>query len=232
MTKKVAVISGFGKGLAESLAIKLISNDYSVIGLSRSGKVNDQFLSHHEHFERMQCDITKYNDVENAFSRISQQHGDVSLVIHNAAQLLLDDFLAISSEDFEILWRASCLGAVNVSQQVLPSMLSNGTGTLIFTGATASIKAGSKSAAFASAKFALRGLAQSLARASGPSGIHVIHTIIDGVIWGERAKDVFGLQKSSCLTADAVADSYIALIKQPSSAWTHEIDLRPFNEVF
>ena len=89
-----------------------------------------------------------------------------------------------------------------------------------------------KSAAFASAKFALRGLAQSLARAYGPQGVHIAHVIIDGVIWGERAEKTFEMSENQCMQADAIADTYMTLIQQQPSSWTHELDLRPYKEQF
>jgi len=232
MDKKIAIISGFGAGLSESMALKLLENDYIVIGLSRSHLHCEAFMSRHENGYAIQCDITDNVTVKAAFGYIHRQHGHASLLIHNAAQLLLDDFLDLRPDEFESLWRIFCLGAVNVSQQILPNMLKDGTGTLIFTGATASVKAGEKSAAFASAKFALRGLAQSLARAYGPQGIHVIHTIIDGVLWGDRAEDQFGLFENACINPNAVAETYWSLINQDKSAWTQEIDIRPYQETF
>src|SRR5690606_33183000 len=117
-----------------------------------------------------------------AFGACTNRFGAPSLLIHNAAELSIRDFLELEPSDFERIWRTSCLGAVNSAQLVLPDMLKAGSGTMIFTGATASVKGGAKFSAFAAAKFALRGLAQSLARAYGPSGVHVAHVIVDGVI--------------------------------------------------
>jgi len=115
---------------------------------------------------------------------------------------------------------------------VLPGMLEAKHGSLLFIGATASIKAGANFSAFGCAKFALRGLAQSLARELGPEGIHVAHLVIDGVIWGERAENEFKIQRANCLEPESVACTCLHLIDQERSAWTHELDIRPDVETF
>jgi len=233
---KIAVITGIGAQLSESLAKKLLTDDYIVIGLSRHAATVNNEIQQHSHFAHYPCDIGDPQAVEAVFNRIRSEYGHPSLLIHNAAQLLLADFMTLTPDDFEQLWRTCCLGAVNTAQQVIPAMLNMGKtenkATIIFTGATASTKAGAQSAAFASAKFGLRGLAQSLARAYQAQGIHIIHTVIDGVIWGKRAEEVFALRKEQCMSADDISSSYLSLIEQAPSCWTHEIDLRPYGEKF
>lgn len=228
---KLALITGYGHGLAGCLARRLLEADYSVVGLRRSGRAEPD-LSGAGTFRVVACDVGDQTAVTSTVQEIQDQHGEVDVLIHNASEPILEDFLALTADQCEALWRTTFLGAFHVSQAVLPGMLARGNGTLIYSGATASVKAGPKSAAFAGAKFALRGLAQSLARAYGPQGIHVAHTIIDGVIWGDRAKHRFGMQQQDCMDADDIAASYMALIEQPASAWTHELDLRPSKEAF
>jgi NAD(P)-dependent dehydrogenase (short-subunit alcohol dehydrogenase family) len=97
----------------------------------------------------------------------------------------------------------------------------------VFTGATGSVRGGRRSAAFASAKFALRGLAQSLAREFGPAGVHVAHVVIDGLVWSERSRARFGAQQETSMDPRAIAAAYRHLVEQHPSAWTHELDLRP-----
>jgi NADP-dependent 3-hydroxy acid dehydrogenase YdfG len=111
-------------------------------------------------------------------------------------------------------------------------MLQQGSGTMIFTGATASVKAGAEFAAFGASKFALRGFAQSLARELGPRGIHVAHVVIDGIIWSPRTRSIHGVAEQECLQPDAIARIYIHLIEQERSAWTQELDIRPNTESF
>lgn len=227
MTKKLAIISGYGQGLGESLAKHLVSQEYQVVGLSRRTRKtsSSKVIS-------LACDVSDTKNVAEAFTHIRELYGSPDLLIHNAATLLLDDFLNISADDFEQIWRTTCLSAFLITKEVLPAMLEKQRGTLIFSGASASVKASDKSSAFGSAKFALRGLAQSLARAYGPEGIHVIHTIIDGVIWGERAEKTFNMSVDGCMQHDDIAENYLNILSQKPSSWTHEIDMRPFKGVF
>lgn len=121
--------------------------------------------------------------------------------------------------------------AVNGGHAVLPGMVERGEGAFLVTGATASMRGGPNFSAFASAKFGLRGLSQSLARAMGPEGVHVAHVVIDGVIWGASAER-YGMTQDKCLEPDDIAQVYVDLARQPKSCWTHEIDVRPFSENF
>lgn len=225
---KVAVVAGAGSGLGMALCRTLLKAGYTVTGLSRSApeqsELGDKYLP-------IACDLTDQAAVDSAITRVEQTFGDVSVYIHNAAYLLRKGFLQTSPQNFTDLWNVSCLGAVHGVQRVLPNMLADKSGTILVTGATASVKAGSSFAAFASAKFALRGLTQSLAREYGAQGIHIAHVIVDGAIWGDQAKS-FGLDEYQCLQPEAIAETYLHLISQPRSAWTHELDLRPDIEQF
>lgn len=223
-TRPVAVITGFGPGLGFELASCLIEEGYTVAGLSRTGRAPDVAGGH---FHAYACDITDADSVRETFQEISWDLGPASALVHNAATLIIGDFLDLTSEVFENSWRTATLGAMLSAQQVLPGMVTAGRGTILFTGATASIRGGADFSAFASAKFALRGLAQSLARRYGPQGIQVVHALIDGIIWGERAKTIFDMDRSNCLEAADLAQSFVRLIGQPRSVWTHEIDFRP-----
>jgi len=161
-----------------------------------------------------------------------QRHAEqTDTLIHNAQQLMIRSFAETSAGDFEQVWRNSCLGATIAAQAVLPHMAARKAGTVIFTGATAGLRGGANFAAFASAKFALRGLAQALAREFGPKGIHVAHVVIDGLIDAPQTDLRFGPAQGR-MDAHAIAQAYLALAAQPSSAWTQEMDLRPFAEKF
>ena len=231
-----AVVAGVGNGLGAALCRRLVEADYRVAGLARgeaSAAALAEELNREGHrFEGLTCDLTDPTSVEDAIRRAEKRFGPVSVYIHNAARLHIAPFLDTPSEEFEAVWRTVCQGAVHGAQRVIPGMLEHGGGTLLFTGATAAVKAGGGFSAFASAKFALRGLAQSLAREFGPQGVHVVHVLIDGLIWGEQARDRFGAEERACLSPDAVAQVYLDLIRQPRSAWTHELDLRPDAEPF
>ena len=225
--ESLAVITGFAPGIGVCLAEKLLNQGYTVAGLSRSSKGLSQPA---ENFHAFACDVTKPESVGQAFTAIKADLGSPTVLVYNAAELLVRDFMAIAPEDFERVWRTMCFGALLCAQQVLPDMLALGQGTLLFSGATASIRGSANFAAFASAKFALRGLVQSLARQYGPQGIHVIHTLLDGVIWGDRAENQFQLERGACMEPDDIATTYLHLIQQNPSTWTQEIDLRPWNE--
>lgn len=225
---KVAIVAGAGEGLGIALCTGLLAAGYVVAGLSRTATAHQELG---ERYLPLACDLTDAVAVNHAIASLEQRYGRVSVYIHNAAYLLRKDFLQTKAQDFTDLWSLVCLSAVHGAQRVLPGMLEAGKGTLLFTGATASVKAGAGFAAFAAAKFALRGLAQSLARGYGPQGIHVAHIVIDGAIWGRQAQG-FGLEESQCLSSEAVAETYLHLIGQPRSAWTFELDLQPDQEPF
>lgn len=231
--KKIAIIAGMGEGLGLSLAKKLLAESYYVVGLSRSAKSQTELG---EHYLAIACDITDQKSHKNALVEIEKISGNVSVYIHNAAYLIQKPFLETSKDDFMKLWGVCCLSAMQGIQSILPTMLDRhdkkGKGTILVTGATASIKAGSQFSAFSSAKFALRGLTQSLAREFSPQGIHIAHIIIDGAVWGWQAEHKFARKQHDCLQAEAIAESYYHLIQQHRSAWTHELDLRPDIEVF
>lgn len=231
---KTAVIAGIGPGLGGALCQKLVDNGYRVAGLARTTEAGKSLLKKlgEESFLSIQCDITNRQSMEDSIVNIEKQFGTISVYIHNAYYLQMDNYLDTSPDDFKALWEVTCLGAVYGTQYVLPGMLEQNEGCIIATGATASVKAGSGFSAFSSAKFALRGLMQSLAREYGPQGIHIAHVINDGLIWGQQAEHKFSADKNNCLLPEAIADSYLHLIQQHRSAWTQELDLRPDSETF
>ncbi len=232
----VAVVTGISPGLGGALCRRLAGAGYRVAGLARTpdfGATLAQALNREEpRFTSLSCDVTDPAAVADAITHIERDIGGVSVYVHNAARLLMAPFLETPPAEFEALWRTFCLGAVHSAQRVLPGMLERGSGNVLFIGATASVKAGAHFAAFSAAKFALRGLAQSLAREYGPQGIHVAHLVIDGVMWSERARDSFGMKEAQCLAPEAVAETCLHIIQQHRSAWTHELDLRPNGETF
>lgn len=226
--RKTAVVAGVGDGLGMALCKRLLAAGYAVGGLSRTAAPHPELG---ENYLPVACDLTDASDVDHAISTVEERLGMASVYIHNAAWLLRKDFLQTTLREFTDLWSLVCLGAVHGAQRVLPNMLAAQGGAILMTGATASIKAGAGSAAFSSAKFALRGLAQSLARAYASQGIHVAHVIVDGAIWGRQAKG-FGRAEHDCLSPDDIAETFLHLIGQPRSAWTFELDLRPDIEPF
>ena len=159
------------------------------------------------------------------------------MAVHNAGGNEPGPFLEVSEERFTRHWREHALGAFQVAQAVLPPLLRNGGGSLFFTGASASLRGKAMFAPFASAKAAVRNLAQSIAREYGPQNIHVGHVVVDGGIAGDRLlsrnpqlREQRG--EDGLLDPDAIADAYWYLHQQHRSAWTLELDLRPWKESF
>lgn len=195
-----------------------------------------------QHLIPVTVEATQPQDLHALFERIAADGRVPELVVFNAAERNIPaSLLNTSPEQFEQVWRSNCYAGALAGQEALRRMLPQGRGTLIFTGASGSLRGRARFAAFAAAKAGLRALAQSMAREFGPKGIHVAHVVVDGVVNGDRAaKFGHGLGKAylisrgtdGALLPDAVAESYWQLHLQHRSAWTHELDLRPFKESF
>ncbi len=182
------------------------------------------------------ADATSASDVAALFDE-ADRGGDLELVAYNVGSNVAAPALETTPELFERLWRQNAFGGFLVGREAARHMSQRGRGTILFTGATASLRARPPFLAFAAAKAALRAVAQGLAREFGPAGVHVAHIVIDGVIAGEYAATHFGAYARSkgadgVLGGGDIADAYWALYRQPRSAWTHEMDLRPFKEPF
>jgi len=180
------------------------------------------------------CDVTSERDVRKAFDAVSAVP---SVVVYNAGNAMIRPLLEMDVAFFEEAWRVGCLGGFLVGREAARRMVPAGGGALLFTGATASLRARPPFTAFASAKAALRALAHGLAREFGPQGLHVAHVIVDGMIEGDQLLSRFPAAKERAgedgmLHPDAIADAYFALYAQARSAWTLELDLRPYKESF
>ena len=227
MNDPVAIIGGSGPGLGAGLAKTFARNGFQVAEISRSGS-----QAHGVNSLAVQCDLSDINEAKRAINQIVEQLGPPQVYIHNAALLHVARFLETEPGDFESVWRTSVLTAVNGTKAVIPYMLSQQSGTILFAGATAAIRGGRNFSAFSSAKFALRGLAQSLAREFQYQGLHVAHVILDGLMRGTSSVERFGGTEETAIDPLAAAESFLAIVRQSKSAWTHEIDLRPFSERF
>jgi NAD(P)-dependent dehydrogenase (short-subunit alcohol dehydrogenase family) len=182
-------------------------------------------------------DATREEEVVRLLDAACEGGRALELVVFNAGNMRIGNVAEMQAAFFEETWRASCLAGFLVAREAARRMRPRGAGTLLFTGATASLRARPPFTAFASAKAALRALAFGLARELGPQGIHVGHVVIDGVIHGEQALSRMpGLRErlgeDGMLEPDAIADAYWQLHAQPRSAWTLELDLRPWKESF
>jgi len=177
------------------------------------------------------CDATVEDQVADAFARVRAKLGPVEVLIYNAGSGRGGSIEDADATDLEAAWRTNVLGCFQAVRQVLPDMLELGAGTIVIIGATAALRGRAQTLAFASAKAAQRSLAQSMARHLGPKGIHVAYVVIDGVIdlqqtrqaMPDKADDFF-------LKPEDIAASVLALTRQPRSAWSFEIDLRPYGE--
>jgi NAD(P)-dependent dehydrogenase (short-subunit alcohol dehydrogenase family) len=237
MTQEIAVIVGVGQGLGWALTKRFAAAGMETVAAARDpGKLDALIQRAGELSGRIHpqaCDATRHADVAALFAATAKQFGEPNVVVFNAGAFEMASILDITPEAFERCWRVGCLGGFLVGQAAARAMVALGAGTILFTGATASLRGGPKFANLAVPKFGLRALAQSMARELGPKGVHVAHVIIDGQIDSERYHHLVEQRgPDSLLPPDAIAESYYQLHRQPRGAWTHELDLRPWIEKF
>jgi len=235
-SKAVAVISGVGPGLGAALAHRFATS-YAVAILARKADYLKSLASEIRKSGAtvldLPCDVSDPAQISNAFRAIRNDLGEPEMLLYNAGSGAFGNIIEISPEQYEADWRVNALGAFVAAKEVAPAMIARGRGTMLFTGATAGVKAGAKSVSFGPAKFALRGLAQSLARDLGPRGIHVAWINVDGSIDIPGARGLKpSLKDGDFLKPDAIAETYWHLAHQDPSAWTMELEVRPFKEKF
>ncbi|MGH7916099.1 MAG: SDR family NAD(P)-dependent oxidoreductase [Candidatus Binataceae bacterium] len=233
-TKPVAVVLGVGPGLGAALARRFASQYAVAIGARRADYLRSLAGEIRERggvVLELPFDVGNRAEHEAAFRTVAERLGEPELLLYNAGSGNWGTIVEITPEQYEASWRVNAYGAFLSARQVAPGMIARGRGTMLFTGVTAGVKAGPKSIAFGPAKFAMRGLAQSLARDLGPKGIHVAWINIDGGI------DIPGRSHSrphdeDLLKPEAIAETYWHLAHQDRSAWTMELEVRPFKEKF
>lgn len=227
------LIAGVGPGLGIALATRFAREGYRVAMLARSRDRLDALAAQApERLVPVPCDMTDPDAVSAAFEETERRMGPLACAVFNAGAFRPGSILDIAPNDFEHCWRVGAFAGFLIGQAAARRMVARGSGTILFTGATASLRGGAKFANLASPKFALRALAQSMARELGPRGIHVAHVIIDGQIGGNAGSDDGGSLPDSRLAPDAIAEAYFDLHRQVRSAWSQEIDLRPWVERF
>lgn len=185
--------------------------------------------------EPLAVDVTSARELDAAFEELARRDEPLAAVIYNAGNNKPIAFGELTAAQFEDFWRVGCFGGFLTAQRALPILEQQGRGTLLFTGASASLRGKPLFAHFAVAKAGLRSLAQALAREYGPKGVHVGHIVIDGAVNGDRLRRQLPayleqLGDDGTLDPDAIAEAFWWLHTQPRSAWTHELDLRPFRE--
>jgi len=232
----VAVVVGVGPGLGAALA-RRFAQGYAVALLARKGEylttLAKEIDSAGGRALVVPTDVGQAEQIAAAFDTIRRDLGAPEVLLYNAAMRPVGRLMETKPSTFENTWRVSTFGAFLCAQQVVPDMLARGKGVLLFTGATAGVKPFPSSAAFGPAKFALRGLAQVLARDLGPQGIHVAYINVDGAIDMPAIRQRFpNLADEDMLKPSAIAESYWHLAQQDRSAWTQELDVRPFKEKF
>lgn len=228
--RKSALIVGAGSGLSASLA-RLLAREGWAIGLAARNADKLSALCAQTGARAWSCDATDPAGVAKLFEDVEGALGAPDVVVYNASARARGPVAELASQDVRQAIDVSAFAGFLVGQQAARRMLAKGQGTILFTGASASVKGYPLSAPFAMGKFALRGLAQSMARELAPKGIHVAHFVIDGGIAREgRAPPSDAAD--ALLDPDAIAQSYLQIIRQPRSAWTWEIELRPWVEKF
>src|ERR1043166_168898 len=243
--QQTAVIVGAGTGLGAAQARRFAHAEMNVVmavrNPARIETLAGEFSGIVHRTCALPCDATSETQVEALFQRVADEFGTPRLVVYNAGAFVRKGILETSAEEFERCWRVGCLGGFLVGRSAVRAMLAqpsqsaeNGhAGTMIFTGATASLRGGANFHNLAVGKFGLRALAQSMAREFQPKGVHVAHVIIDGQIASERpGHRIEQRGADAVLDPAAIAETYYQLHLQRRSAWTLELDLRPWVEKF
>src|SRR5262245_41063758 len=227
---KTALIVGAGAGLSASLGRQLAGEGVKVSLAARS---TDDLaaLAREIGGATFTCDASKQSDVEKLFADLDKGPGAPEVVIYNPSYRTRGPVAELDPAEVEKSLMISAFGGFLVAQQAVKRMLPKKSGCIVFTGASASVKGYAQSAPFAMGKFALRGLAQSMARELHPQGIHVVHVIVDGGIKSARGQEPAD-KRASMLDPDDIAAAYLGVIRQPKSAWTHEVEVRPWVENF
>jgi len=227
---KTALIVGAGEGLSASLA-RLLAREGIRVALAARGSEKLGALCSETGAKAFACDATAPDDVERLFGLVEREIAAPDLVVYNASARARGAFVDLVPADVAQAIAVSAFGGFLVAQQALKRMLPNGHGAILFTGASASVKGYPQSAPFAMGKFALRGLAQSMARELSPQGLHIAHFVIDGGI-RSAARTEPADRPDSMLDPDAIALSYWNVLQQPRSAWSWELEVRPWVERF
>jgi short-subunit dehydrogenase len=227
---KSVLIVGAGSGLSASLARIFAKAGLSVALAARS---IDKLaaLAQETGAKTYACDASRRDQVDKLFAALEAGQGAPDVVVYNASYRTRGPFTELDPVEVEKAIAVSAFGAFLVAQAAVRRMLPQAHGAILFTGASASVKGYAQSAPFAMAKFALRGLAQSMARELSPQGVHVAHFVIDGGIRSARRAEPSD-KPDSLLDPDAIAASYLHVLQQPQSAWTQELELRPWVEKF
>jgi NAD(P)-dependent dehydrogenase (short-subunit alcohol dehydrogenase family) len=229
MRKPIAVVAGAGPGIGAALA-RRFAPDYELALLARQPSTLEP-LAKIKGAHLFPCDLGSSSSVTSTFAAIRRDLGEVDTLLYNAGQGLFQELESTTAAQFEQLWRVNALGAFLCAQEVMTAMKTAGAGNIIFTGATASIRGGAKTAAFAASKAAQRSLAESLAKALWPAGIHIALVVVDGIVDTPRTRAMVPGKSDDFFVGTAgVAETVFQLCHQDRSAWSFQVEARPFAE--
>lgn len=231
----LAVVVGVGPGLGAALVRKFAREGLTVTAVARNASKVEGLETETADGRAIlaDCDATDPAQMESLFAGIEAKHGPLRLAVFNAGAFARGSVLDTDPAEFERCWRVGCFAGFLTGRAAARLMQPRGEGTIIFTGATASLRGSANFVNLAAPKFGLRAVAQSMARELGPQGIHVVHAIIDGGISSPRYADLIKEKgPDSALEPDEIANTYFELHRQHRSAWTQELQLRPWLENF
>jgi NAD(P)-dependent dehydrogenase (short-subunit alcohol dehydrogenase family) len=226
--QEIALIVGAGPGLSASLA-RLFRKEAMRVALAARNAKKLEGLAQEVDGRAYACDASTPKDVENLFEAVAKEIGEPNLVVYNASGRVRGPITEFDPEAVRQTIMVTCYGGFLVGQAAAKRMIKAGRGTILFTGASASVKGYATSAAFAMGKFGLSGLVQSMARELQPQNIHIAQVVIDGGIC-EPSRPSRG--PDGCLDPDAIAQTYLHLHRQHRSTWASHIELRPWSEKF
>jgi NAD(P)-dependent dehydrogenase (short-subunit alcohol dehydrogenase family) len=231
-----AIVIGAGDALGGAIARRFAKGGLVAVPSRRKikplGELVAQIEAQGGEAKGITCDARDEDAVIALFERVEEEIGTVEALVFNTGAQHRSSILEMTTRIYRQVWESAALAGFIAGREAARRMASRGRGTIIFTGATASVRGGANFASFASAKHALRALAQSMARELGPMGVHVGHIIVDGMIDSQAVKEKFpeetdALPDGGMLNPDHIAEAYWAMHTQPKDAWTFEIDIRP-----
>ena len=231
MAKPVCAVVGIGPGNGAALARRFAAAGYAVALLARRTELSEPLAAELGDARAYACDVAEAASVASAFAAIRKDLGEVDVVAYNAGAGTWGSVEEITPAAFESAWRINALGTLLVAKEVIPAMKKKGAGSIVVIGATSSRRGMPRTAAFAPAKAAQRSLLESMARSLGPAGIHVALIIIDGVVNLERTRQQMPDKPDDFFVEPAdVAETAYWLATQKRSAWSFEVEARPFGE--
>ena len=241
--QKVAMLVGAGDAIGAAVARRFAKGGYTVCIGRRDGAKSqglvDELISAGHKIHAFSVDARQESEVQQLFTRVEKEIGPIEVCLFNAGSNVNKPLIETTEKLFFKAWELACYAGFLVGREAARVMTARGRGTILFTGATASLRGGKGFAAFASAKFGLRAVAQAMARELGPKNIHVVHLIIDAAVDSAaihaRLKAASGIEArdiapDSLTTTDSIAEAYWFAHQQAKDGWTHELDLRPAGE--